>query len=227
MLHYSNNCSRVNCCIECFFQFIFEDIFKLPITKHVSNIIMTQFLMTLVDNWSTSPTSRLYYNISFSGTQRKSVSLLLAFEVFCLCWSKPKRLCHTVLNPKIRTSPNYFPKSLLNVHNLFCYTNCLQCFFFHFHVLTHSLKISFNPSLVAGFFPESSEKFEHKSKKGGKVLEKTLAIKGTKSLQTMFEREFLISHFFLLREEIRVTCSISKKQLVITQVPLCKQATSI
>lgn len=38
----------------------------------------------------------------------------------------------------------------------------------------------------------------------------------------LFARKFLISHL-LLREEIRAMCSISKKQLVITQVPLCKQ----
>lgn len=52
------------------------------------------------------------------------------------------------------TSCNYFLKSLLNVPNLSCYTNCLRCFS-HFYMLTHSLKISFNPSLVARvfFFP--------------------------------------------------------------------------
>lgn len=38
----------------------------------------------------------------------------------------------------------------------------------------------------------------------------------------LFARKFLISRL-LLREEIRAMCSISKKQLVITQVPLCKQ----
>lgn len=38
----------------------------------------------------------------------------------------------------------------------------------------------------------------------------------------LFARKFLISRL-LLREEIRAMCSISKKQLIITQVPLCKQ----
>lgn len=161
-LHYTNNCSTVSDDFEYFFQFIFEVIFKFPITAFISthyesdkksgescSSIMIEFWMAPVGNWSTNLTSWLYYNKSFSGT----VSLLLGFEVFCLYWSKPKRLCHhfTVLTPKIRTSPNYSPKSLLNVLNLLCYTNCLQCFS-HFHMLTHSLKISYNPSLVAWFF---------------------------------------------------------------------------
>lgn len=131
---------------ECFFLFIFDIIFNFPNTTLISThseadkSIMTQFSVALVGNWSTKCTS---------------VSLLLAFDVFCLYWSKPKRSCHhfRVLTPKIRTSPNYFSKSLLNVLNLFCCTNCLQCFS-HFHMLTHSLRISFNPSLVAGFFRE-------------------------------------------------------------------------
>lgn len=61
--------------------------------------------------------------------------------------------CATVLlalTPKVApTSCNYFLKSLLNVPNLSWYTNCLHCFS-HFHMLTHLLKISFNPSLVTG-----------------------------------------------------------------------------
>lgn len=62
--------------------------------------------------------------------------------------------CATIvlaLTPKVvPTSRNSFLKSLLNVPNLSCYTNCLHCFS-HFHMLTHSLKISFNPSVVVGF----------------------------------------------------------------------------
>lgn len=96
----------------------------------------------------------------------------------------------------------------------------------HFHVLTHSLKISFNPSLVAGFSLKAQRNQNIRVRKRA-VLQKTLAVNGTKSLLTMFlfARQCLISHFFFIREEIRATCSISKKQLVITQVPLCKQAT--
>lgn len=78
-------------------------------------------------------------------------------------------------------APIIFNKSLLNVYNRFCYTNCLKCFS-HFHMLTHSLKISSNPSLVAGFFfPESSGKLEHESKKGTKYFKQTLVLNGAKS----------------------------------------------
>lgn len=62
---------------------------------------------------------------------------------------------HRLKSPQ--QAPIISNKSLLNVYNRFCYTNCLKCFP-HFHMLTHSLKISPNPSLVAGFFFSSSSK---------------------------------------------------------------------
>ncbi len=142
------------------------------------------------------------------------VFLPLASKVFCPYWFKLKRLCHsvTILAPKIRTSTNYFPKSLLNALNLFCYTNCLQCFS-HFHVLTHSLKISFNPSLVAGFFLKAQRNENIRVRKYFKnhssLMERNLL------KLFLFAKTFLICHF-LFTEEIRAMCLISKKQLVVT-----------
>lgn len=125
------------------------------------------------------------------------------------------------------TSPNYFHKSLFNVLNLFCYTNCLLRFS-HFHMLTHSLKLSFNPSLVAVFFfPESSEKLEHKSKKWAEYFKKHFIF--------INEAKSLLAKLFCLQGNswspflvaIRAMCSVSKKQLVIIQFPLCKEAMGV
>lgn len=97
---------------------------------------------------------------------------------FCLCWSSPKRLYHHVIapTPKVApTSPNYFHKSLLNVLSLFCYTNWLKCFP-HFHMLTHSLKISFNPSLVARFLLRAQRNKSMRVRKGAKYSKKHLPL---------------------------------------------------
>lgn len=73
---------------------------------------------------------------------------------------------HPLKSP--RQAPIIFNKSLLNVYNRFCYTNCLKCFP-HFHMLTHSLKISPNPSLVAGFFSVSSKHGEIRTRERGRT----------------------------------------------------------
>lgn len=79
---------------------------------------------------------------------------------------------HPLKSP--RQAPIIFNKSLLNVYNRFCSTNCLKCFP-HFHMLTHSLKISCNPSLVAGFsFSSKHREIRTRERGGTKCFKQTL-----------------------------------------------------
>lgn len=148
-----------------------------------------------------------------------SVSLQMAFQVSSFCLSRPKRLCHyflAVTSNVAPTSPNYFHKSLLNVFNLSCYTNCLLCFS-HFHMLTHPQKIRL--ILFCGrVFNDKSGKLERKCKKGAKYFDKHLLMQQFQCQQLfLFAKRFLMSYMLLKYKSLKVQSHFPKKYLVITR----------
>lgn len=124
-------------------------------------------------------------------------------------------------------APIIFNKSLLNVYNRFCYTNCLKCFP-HFHMLTHSLKISPNPSLVAGLFffssfSSSSKRREIRTRQRGRTKRFKQTLKRLKRSKITFRSSSRLPGnsrpaLFVFPLKGKAVCLLCTRRLVFMQL---------